>query len=336
MVRFMCRRFRTIIIMVLFCLSLLYVQVKAGPGSTFIEAQTIDAHSILVTWSDDPLAEGYRVFRNNFEPVADVEVDVNEYLDTGLENRKHYYYRVASLIGGEVKLTDQISALAWTVDAPAEVTPLSWYTEKDSNNKDHLVINLTWTPVEDVDGYEVFARIGDIGEYSDWRDTIENNLLAGFFPEEIETRYWFKVRARVAYYLLEDNEYGGYFSAFSPEASITVPGFTFEQEDQLSIWWDLMKPKEKLDPEDFEISIPSKPWETLVPSHKKYLFKPTSNPDNVTSPPLTTTRRPQLVMPITTKPPLSIVTPNIRTATPEPPPITPIIRAPFTVTTIRP
>ena len=286
--RFMHKRLKATFILVLFTLCLLAVPVKADPGVTYMDAETIDAHAILVTWSDDPMAEGYLIYRMYHGYIAEVPEDINEYLDIGLNSHTHYGYQVESLIDGKIYYAQHPDVGEWTLDPPGEINSLSWYKLPKATSPDFLGIELSWTPMQDVESYEVFARIGDVGEYSKWAETTNSEAVAAFSAPVIGTRYWFKVRAIATYFSVEMNEYYLFDGPFGPPASISVPG-------DLS---KMLKTQDLFDRLEY-LSTPD-PYQIVDPSIHKSFSTATPSPTPFKSfPKLIITKPPKLVMPTT-------------------------------------
>ncbi len=109
------------------------------------------------------------------------------------------------------------------------ITSLSWRTGPDGNNQLQLLIDLAWTPIEGAVGYEIFARVGDVGRYKQWTETIESSVAARFLLPAAPTRYWFKVRAYGEYYDLKSEKTIRFTEPFSPEAFIDVPALASQQ-----------------------------------------------------------------------------------------------------------
>lgn len=202
------------------------VPARADPYPTNVKAEPVDATSVLITWGGNEWAQGYRIHRTNAGIIAEVPADVNSYLDTGLTPGIPYVYMVASVVDGQDHWYTGATPIVMPLDAPAAITSLSWETVTDYNNQVHLGIQLAWTPVPGVIGYEVFAMVEGEGRYEQWTETVESDVLAGFFLPSEPTRYWFKVRACKENYIPESDEYMYFTGPFSPEAFIDVPAIS--------------------------------------------------------------------------------------------------------------
>ncbi len=199
------------------------IPVLADPYPTNVKAEPVDATSVLITWGGNEWAKGYRVHRTNAGIIAEVPVDVTSYLDTGLTPGIPYVYMVASVVDGQDHWYTGATPIVMPLDAPAAITSLSWETVTDYNNQVHLGIQLAWTPVQGAIGYEIFAMIQGEGGYEQWTETVESDVLAGFFLPSVPTRYWFRVRACKENFIPESGEYMYFTGPFSPEAFIDVP-----------------------------------------------------------------------------------------------------------------
>jgi len=196
---------------------------RADPYPTNVQAVPVDATSILITWGGNEWAQSYRIHRTNTGIIAEVPADVNSYLDTGLTPGLPYVYMVASVVDGHDYWYTGLTPIVMPLDAPGAITSLSWHTVTDYINQVHLGIELAWTPVQGVIGYEIFAMIEGEGGYEQWTETVESDVMAGFFLPSQPTRYWFKVRACNENYIPESDEYMYFTGPFSPEAYIDVP-----------------------------------------------------------------------------------------------------------------
>lgn len=293
--RLIIKRFIIIIIMVLFILSLLTDWVKAdlvpdytGAGPDWIDAEPIDEHSVLVTWADAPLAQGYRVYRAYTGNIAEVAANVHEYLDTGLSAGILYIYQVASLIDGQAYWANHPDEGAWTVNIPTEITSLDYYSVKVDGGHEYLKIDLYLAAAEDIYEYDVHYRIGDIGEYMPYSMTSDNEVPFVTALPILETRYWFKVRAYTEFYSVEfDNEYY-VLAPFCTPVSITVPGY-FKQ---------LLKTPNLLESLQYISTPKPKIFFTVTPSPKPFKKFPE----------LTTTKP----LPLVTTTPKPFIPPNLQ------------------------
>lgn len=192
-----------------------------NPGVIDADAEPVSATSVRVFWEDDPLAEGYRVYRTDAGVIAEVAEDVNEYLDTGLTPGVPYYYGVISLAGGKEYWMNTPDFGAMPLDAPGEVTILAMRKVSGGNHA-RLEIDLTWTPVSLYTKYEVYARAGVNNVYN-FMQYEDSNAATVSFPMPDETRtYWFKVRILYeGFYVQEYDYYMSRNGPFSPEASAT-------------------------------------------------------------------------------------------------------------------
>lgn len=195
----------------------------ADPYPTDVTAEVIDGTTVRITWGPNAWAESYRIHRNNTGTIAQVPPDVTEYLDTGLTTGMPYYYMVASMVDGTAHWAVTGGALVMPIEAPTGITSLSWHKVTDYIGDEYLGIELAWTPVEGVIGYEIFARTGLAGEFIQKTECIESSVLTGFPLPTVETTYFFKVHAAMEFYVAEADEYDYFTGPFSPEASITVP-----------------------------------------------------------------------------------------------------------------
>lgn len=156
-----------------------------NPGVIDADAEPVSATSVRVFWEDDPLAEGYRVYRTDAGVIAEVAEDVNEYLDTGLTPGVPYYYGVISLAGGKEYWMNTPDFGAMPLDAPGEVTILAM-RKVSGGNHTRLEIDLTWTPVSLYTKYEVYARAGANNVYN-FMQYEDSNAATVSFPMPDET-----------------------------------------------------------------------------------------------------------------------------------------------------
>ncbi|MHC1787501.1 MAG: hypothetical protein AB9880_10610 [Christensenellales bacterium] len=274
------RRMLVLFLLALAMLALGAEPALADPYPSNVQATPVDATSILITWDLNTWAQGYRIHRTNTGIIAQVPADVNAYLDTGLAPGLPYVYMVASVVDGKDYWYGGATPMAMPMDAPAGITSLAWRTQADYDNKLLLMIDAGWPPLAGVNGYELFARVGDAGEYTQWTEMIENAVTAGFSLPAEPTRYWFKVRGYISFYTPESDEYQYFTGPFSAEASIEVPALS-------SPGSGILQPHISL--------VPLHPLQTAAPTLRR-----------VTRQPLTPVLQPAVTMRI---PNVSLVTP---------------------------
>lgn len=201
----------------------------------FLVVKTLSDSVLSIEWDVLSSVSGYLLWRSNETngPYTTVYTPTDGYcLDTGLTADTMYYYK----LNAYKKYNDAIydgplsdAYVGYTMSVPLDapvITSLSWRTYLDNLNYPGLAIDLAWTSVNGIVGYETFARIGDAGEYMQKTENSESGVMAGFPLPSQPTSYWFKVRAYTGVLIpgLSENAY--ICGPFSPEASIDVPALT--------------------------------------------------------------------------------------------------------------
>ncbi len=199
------------------------------------EVKTLSNSSLSIVWDEMPGAAGYELWQGTSLNGAFTNIHsghVVNYVDTGLITGTVYYYKVLAykkinnaIYDGPFSLPVMGVPMDVALDAPV-ITSLTWHTQPDLANNLHLMVDLVWTPVSGVVGYEAFSRVGDAGEYYQDTETSENDVTNGFFLPTEPTRYWFKVRGYTGQLIPEVGENAYLVGPFSPEAYIDIPALT--------------------------------------------------------------------------------------------------------------
>jgi uncharacterized protein (TIGR02145 family) len=146
------------------------------PSPTDLEGTPVDDQSIQLTWNDNCSFEaGYRLERStdggSFTQITEVDADVTDYTDTGLNYGTDYTYRVKAFT--DINESDYVisSAVGTVFQSPTNLT---------AQDIDDQSIQLTWTDncsfesgyrlerSEDGSNFSVIAELGeDLTEYTD-------------------------------------------------------------------------------------------------------------------------------------------------------------------------
>ncbi len=180
---------------------------KAGPAEAVagtnelgvpknFKAENIYTGSALLTWERATAAQGYNIYRSEYESYGDVLIkeiaggDILSYKDSGLEVGKTYYYKIAAYDGkAEGQKTDAITLNSRDVQLPA---PANLIAVGESG------VKLSWEAVKYADGYEVYRADSQSGQYS----LIKTNTAGGAVSYEDTNviagqTYFYKVNAYV-------------------------------------------------------------------------------------------------------------------------------------------
>ncbi len=215
------------------------------------EVKTLSGSSISISWDDLPGAAGYELWRSTSLNGAYTNIHSSHtvnYLDTGLAAGTSYYYKVLvyKKIGNAIYDGPfSIAVLGVPMDVPLDapvITSLFWHTQANSNNDVFLTVDLSWTPVSGVVGYEAFSRVGDAGDYYQDTETSENDVTNAFFLPTEPTRYWFKVRGYTSFQYPQTGEFAYLVGPFGPEAYIDVPALTVESPMTISPYFTVKIP----------------------------------------------------------------------------------------------
>ncbi|MDP8240046.1 MAG: fibronectin type III domain-containing protein [Candidatus Hatepunaea meridiana] len=171
--------------------------------------------NIKLTWSDESEKEdGYQIqrklgSRGTYEVAADLDADIEEYLDEGLESNERYYYQIRAMI-------DTVGS-RWSIEVNARTDVLTPPTPTDiaAEAVSSTSIRIRWISQS---GFNLgFLLERSLVEDTDWAllDTLEEPMLQSYLDDGLsdETTYYY----RVASY----NSYGS--SEFSETAEATTP-----------------------------------------------------------------------------------------------------------------
>ena len=203
------------------------------------EVKILSGSSLSIAWYTPSSVSGYELWRataiNGVYTNMFSSKTATICIDTGLSTGTMYWYKVLAYkkVNGAIydgPFSDPAAGMPMDValDAP-NITAVSWHTAPDNSNTLFLAIDLAWTPVDNAIGYEVFARVGNAGDYQQWTETSQSNVLAGFYLPTQPTRYWLKVRAYNSITDPQTNEPLYLTGPFSPEAYIDVPALATPQ-----------------------------------------------------------------------------------------------------------
>jgi len=286
------------------------------------EVKTLSNSSLSIAWNTPAGVSGCELWRGTAVQGPYTNIFSSKtaafYIDTGLTAGTMYWYKALAykIVNGAIydgPFSDPMAGMPMDValDAPV-VTSLAWRTAPDGNNTPFLAIDLTWTPVNNAVGYEVFARVGNAGDYQQWTETSQCDVLAGFLLPEQPTRYWLKVRAYTGFTDPPTNELLYLTGPFSPEVYIDVPALTTPQ------------PITMLPPFTLEPILPSVTPGTPVPvatPRRVTIHLITASPPPTPQP---VTRRPATIAPVVTIRQLITLVPRV-TILPAPEPTAQII-----------
>ena len=175
----------------------------ADPYPSNVHVTPVNETTIQVTWSDNTWAQSYRVYRN-LQLAADLQETETSYLDTGLTPGMAYYYRVCSVVDG-VEYSSPVEQSSWA--APMNAPQITSITASPDYSQGLLQVQIAWTAVDQVTGYEVFLRKEGAGGYEQKTETIDTSAPDGLLMPSEETTFWYKVRAYVSFYFEEAGEY---------------------------------------------------------------------------------------------------------------------------------
>lgn len=151
------------------------------PGKVTNLKATVKETSVMLTWSKQTNASGYRVFTYDPETKEKTEVADTTALTYTLEdltNNQKYYFVVCAYrtVNGEKRLTDQTSD---TVSAtPKILTPAKPSNFKAVNGDE--CVNLTWSRAANATTYEIYRK--EIGVDAEFKLLTTFPKEAGTFP----------------------------------------------------------------------------------------------------------------------------------------------------------
>lgn len=161
-----------------------------------VKATTTGYDEVNVTWDQVSDVDGYEIQRAEdpkgpFNYSYIVDATHKSYDIRFLEPGKTYYFQVRSYRNGEEQsyyssLTPVVSAVPNLAKVPSIKALLIRYVEK---------VKLSWDPVEDADGYQVFFASDLKGWYhtADGKTTTETTFMNGYDP--YIGHYYYKIRA---------------------------------------------------------------------------------------------------------------------------------------------
>ncbi len=140
------------------------VTVAAAGEPVNVKARVKDKCSILVSWDSVPDANAYYLYQSPKEsgPYELIAVVTNtKYTDAELIPATTYYYRVASMIGGDPgPLSDPVNATTWPA---ASVPPAPCNIHAAAICKS--AIQISWDPLPEADRYELYRSQEEDGPY---------------------------------------------------------------------------------------------------------------------------------------------------------------------------
>ncbi|NQU06255.1 MAG: fibronectin type III domain-containing protein [Calditrichaeota bacterium] len=188
----------------------------AFPPSNLVAVQdSVLFTKITLTWIDLSEKEtGYQIqrklgSRGIYEVIVELDADIEEYLDEGLDQNTTYFYQVRAVI-------DTVGS-TWSNEAGANTTVLTPRppTNLEARPQSANSINLHWTDNSFNNNGFILER--SLQEHEDWdvTDTLEYESLQTYTVEDLSenTTYYFRIAAY--------NTYGN--SAYSNVASATTP-----------------------------------------------------------------------------------------------------------------
>jgi len=197
------KRFVLLLCLCFLCLLLAPLSALADPYPSNVHVTPVDETTIEVTWTDNPWAQSYRVYRN-IELAADLPETATSFLDTGLTPGIAYYYRVCSVMDG-VEYSSPVETSSWA--APLNAPVITSLTASPNYAQGIIEVQIAWTAVSQATGYEVFLMKEGAGGYEQKTETVDTSAPDGLLiPSEAAT-YWYKVRAYVSFYFEEAGEY---------------------------------------------------------------------------------------------------------------------------------
>lgn len=121
------------------------------------------SRSIDLSWTTLSGVDGYNIYRteknspgyNDFTPLDKAGANESTYSDTNISLEKSYYYYVAGYKSNTVGEPSDIvsSQLSINIPAPANL-------QAQPINREFLRIGLTWHPLTDADGYNIYYKTG--------------------------------------------------------------------------------------------------------------------------------------------------------------------------------
>ena len=167
---------------------------------------TVDGSTLTLTWDPVVNADGYCIYRKSadgfFAPIADMDADTLNYVDTECKVGEQYTYTVVSFVekeGTRYWGTYDFKGLSATAAMNAPSAP------ELSGSEDNLT--LAWNGVKGADGYQIERRVFgkfwvSMGEVTDKTTYTDTNMLENM-------PYQYRIRA---YWLNEAGEkvYGSY------------------------------------------------------------------------------------------------------------------------------
>ena len=133
-----------------------------------LRAELSDLNTIVISWDSVEKADGYQIYRKAEDEHYEFLCDLTEavYIDEhAVENAINIYrvYPYSKAEDGTICLGESIEEVeAKTKKIPNAVEGLE--VKADGKQK----VRITWNPVDDVDGYVIYRRIGK-GDFLEWR-----------------------------------------------------------------------------------------------------------------------------------------------------------------------
>ena len=149
-------------------------------------------NQVLLGWKEVSKAEGYAIYRSSksdseFQKIAEITSGKTlTYTDENVTSGNTYYYKIAATYTIKGSAGESYSDVV-------QVTVLKQGSISSITLGDNNVLNISWSAVENADGYELAGATGENGTYTTLQASgamsfTHNNLVQG-------TTYYYKVRA---------------------------------------------------------------------------------------------------------------------------------------------
>jgi uncharacterized repeat protein (TIGR02543 family) len=170
-----------------------YVSAKPQwPAMSLSSATLMDYHDASLVWTSVANADGYAVYRSTSSSsgFAEIATDLigTTYLDIGLPVGKTYYYKVRPFI------LINANKVYGPYTSYKYVTPKWPSITLAASTLDYRSVNLVWTDVPDVDGYEVSRMLTSTGTPV-MTKFVEDHSYVDSDGLTLNRVYYYKVRA---------------------------------------------------------------------------------------------------------------------------------------------
>ena len=160
-------------------------------------AELKDITKIEITWEGANENEtGFRIERakgetGNFDTIAEVQADVNVFVDTELEELTLYRYRVSAF---NDSLTSGYGGIAWVSTLSTTSLPLAVSDPSPNNNSKNIAVDTTlmWTSSSNADSYDIYLGTENPPPF------VINQVETTYKPDGLETgtRYYWRIDGR--------------------------------------------------------------------------------------------------------------------------------------------